>query len=295
LKAAEVKAAKLAQEVKRKIVEEASQAKEEVNSLADIVEPGPEPEVKETEPLVSFEAVALPETEAMPEGALGEPEPEQPEPVQPVEPRAAALVPINQESIEFASGVIGGAVGYAVDGPVLAVVVAAAANYVSRKQDKGANVMRTITKTALEVYNILARLEARLQILNKPINVLEGTWKTLQKSDPDLEAKLKIVKKSKKDLEGTLETLNNSDGVDREAKKKVEDTLAKVTTRLVMLNEEFDPLGAGLVAVLKAIGDLVEKIVDAAGEVNEELHLTNVARTSIKEAVDRTKSGLKLR
>jgi chromosome segregation ATPase len=134
-----------------------------------------------------------------------------------------------------------------------------------------------------------------LQILNKPINVLEGTWKTLQKSDPDLEAKLKIVKKSKKDLEGTLETLNNSDGVDREAKKKVEDTLAKVTTRLVMLNEEFDPLGAGLVAVLKAIGDLVEKIVDAAGEVNEELHLTNVARTSIKEAVDRTKSGLKLR
>jgi hypothetical protein len=232
-------------------VVEAPPAEEGVKAVADGAEPEPEPEVEETQ-VFSPVVVRKPE-----------PEPKQPEADEPLKPRAGALVAVNQESIEFTSGLIGGAVGYAVDGPMLAAIVAATANYVSRKQDESdATLMQSLSKATIEAYNTVARIEAKLQILEK----------------------------SKTALEGTLEKLDGA--VDTEAIKQVEDTLAKVTTRVVELNEEYDLVGTGLI-VLKAIGDLTEKVFIAAEEVNKEYHLTDRAAASIKEAVDKTTSGLK--
>jgi hypothetical protein len=242
-----------------------AEAQEETEPVAEAEEPEPEPE-----PVVSPEAVTEPEPEPEKTKAevetVAEPEPEQAEPEakETAEPRAGALVAINKESIEFTSGLIGGAIGFTIGGPVLAAIVASVANYFSRKQvESYTNVIQSIAKTTIAAFNAVAGIEAKLQILEK----------------------------SKKALEGTLESLKKSDGVDPESIKQVEDTLEKVTAKLAELNEELDPVGAGFV-VLKAIGDLIEKVFDAAGEVNKEYELTDRATASIKEAVDKTKSGL---
>jgi hypothetical protein len=228
---------------------------EETEAMAAVTEPEPE-----SEPEVVQAEVSGSETVAEPEPVQAQPESKETV----VEPRAGALVAINQESIEFTSGLIGGAIGFSFGGPVLAAIVASVANYFSRKQDESyANVIQSISKTTIEAFNTVARTEAQLQIL----------------------------KKSQKALEGTLEGLKKSDGVDPEAIQQVEDTLVKVTGKLAELNEELDPVGAALVA-LKAIGDLIEKIFDAAGDVNREYELTERATSSIKEAVEKTRSGL---
>jgi hypothetical protein len=191
------------------------------------------------------------------------------EPASPSEPpkaeaKGGALVPIKEETIEFTAGLIGGAVGLAVGGPVLGAIAAAAANYASKTDQEVGEVVQAVSKTTIEVYNYLATLDAKYELLTK----------------------------AKASLEASLEKIKKSDSVDPETVKKVEDALASTTAKIKEINEEYDLVGAGNTA-LGVIGDLVERAVKQAGTINEEYKLTEKAMDAMKAAVEKAKSANK--
>lgn len=108
--------------------------------------------------------------EDIPAPAAAEPEPvSEPE----VSSPAGALVPIKEETIEFTAGLIGGALGFAVGGPVLGAIAAAAANYASKTDKEIGEVVQAVSKASIEVYNYLATLDAKYEVLNKAQKSLE--------------------------------------------------------------------------------------------------------------------------
>ena len=112
------------------------------------------------------------------------PVPEQTEPVkEPEVSPAGALVPIKEETIEFTAGLIGGAVGFAVGGPVLAAVAAAAANYASKTDKEIGEVVQAVSKASIEVYNYLATLDAKYEVLTKAQGSLEDALEKVKSAE----------------------------------------------------------------------------------------------------------------
>lgn len=182
------------------------------------------------------------------------------------EPEAAtggSLVAIKEETIEFTAGLIGGAVGFAVGGPVLGAIGAAAANYASKTDLEVGEVIQAVSKSSIEVYNYLATVDAKYELLSS----------------------------AKTSLEETLEKIKKNDNVDPATVKKVEDALASTTAKLSEINEEYDLLEVSKTS-LGVIGDLVEKAVKKAGELNEEYKLTDKATAAISSAVDKAKKAV---
>lgn len=208
-----------------------------------------------SKPLFSSQDAAEPEAAAV-----------EPTPVTPpkVESKGGALVPVKEETIEFTAGLIGGAVGLSVGGPVLGVIAAAVANYASKTDQEVGEVVQAVSKTTIEVYNYLATLDAKYELLNK----------------------------AKASLETSLEKLKKTEGVDAETIQKVEDALTSTTTKIKEINEEYDLVGAGVTA-LGVVGDLVERAVKQAGAINAEYKLTDKALDAIKAAVEKAKNANK--
>lgn len=192
-----------------------------------------------------------------------------PAPVAPPAPAAeestgGALVPIKEETIEFTAGLLGGAVGFAVGGPILGAITAAAANYAAKSDLEVGEVVQAVSKSSIEVYNYLATLDAKYEVLTK----------------------------AKKSLSDTLDKVKNNDSVDPATVKKVEDALDSTTKKIKEINEEYDLVGAGNTA-LGVVGDLVEKAVKQAGQINKEYKLTDKALESVSTAVEKAKSAAK--
>jgi hypothetical protein len=175
---------------------------------------------------------------------------------------AGALVPIKEETIEFTAGLIGGALGFAIGGPVLGAIGAAAANYASKTDQEVGEVTQTISKSAIEIYNYLATLDAKYELLNK----------------------------AKASLESALEKVKSADNVDPETVKKVEAALESTSAKIKEINEEYDLVGAGNTA-LGVIGDLVERAIKQAATINEEYNLTQKASDALKGAVSKAKAA----
>lgn len=185
---------------------------------------------------------------------------ESPEPE--TEPKVGgALVPIKEDTVEFTAGLLGGAVGFVVGGPVLGAIGAAAANYASKTDMEVGEVVQAVSKSSIEVYNYLATIDAKYELLS-------NTQKSLQSS---------------------LEKVKSSGSVDPETVKKVEDALSSTSKKMGELNEEYDLVGAGSTA-LGVIGELVERAVKKAGEVNEEYKLSDKALSAVESAVSKAKS-----
>jgi len=178
------------------------------------------------------------------------------------ESTGGALVPIKEETIEFTAGLIGGAVGFAVGGPVLGAIGAAAANYASKTDQEVGEVVQAVSKTSIEIYNYLATLDAKYELLNK----------------------------AKGSLESSLEKIKSADNVDPETVKKVESALKSTNDKIKEINDEYDLVGAGNTA-LGVIGDLVERAVKQATIINEEYKLTEKAQDALKGAVDKAKAA----
>lgn len=175
-----------------------------------------------------------------------------------------ALVPIKEETVEFTAGLIGGAIGFAVGGPVIGAIGAALANYASKTDQEVGDLVSSVSKTAIECYNYLARLDAKYEVLNK----------------------------AKGSLDDALEKVKKQDNVDPETIQKVETALKSTTDKIKEINDEYDLVGAGSTA-LSVVGDLVEKAVGKAGELNEEYELTSKAKTSLSQAVEKAKVAAK--
>merc|ERR1712194_431363 len=172
------------------------------------------------------------------------------------------LVAIKEETVEFTAGLIGGVAGLVVGGPVLGAVGAAAAKYISKGEDEAGEIVGAVSKTALEVYNYLATLDNKYEVLAS----------------------------AQSSLEGALDKLKSQDKVDPAAVEKVESALASTKAKIEEVNDEYDILGSGMTA-LGVVGDLVEKTVKKAGELNEEYQLTDKAKTALSSAVDKAKEA----
>jgi hypothetical protein len=180
---------------------------------------------------------------------------------EPVSSSGGALVPIKEETIEFTAGLIGGALGFAVGGPVLGALGAAAANYAAKTDQEVGEVVQSVSKTTIEIYNYLATLDAKYELLSN----------------------------AQKSLEDSLAKIKKADNVDPETVKKVEAALASTSAKIKEINEEYDLVGAGSTA-LGVIGDLVERAVKQAGIINEEYKLTEKAMEAIRTAVEKGKA-----
>lgn len=185
-------------------------------------------------------------------------------PVPPPPAPAAAggkMIAIKDESVEFTAGVIGAVAGFVLGGPVVGAVGAAAANYISKQETEVSEVISAVSKSSLEVYNYLAKLDDKYELLSK----------------------------TKKSLESALDKLKAGDNVDPETVAKVENALSQTTSKINEINEEYDLVGAGMTA-LGVAGDLVEKAIIKANELNAEYKLTDKALEALNKAVDTAKS-----
>jgi len=178
------------------------------------------------------------------------------------EAKAGALVPIKEETVQFTAGIVGGAVGLVVGGPVLGAIAAAAANYASKNEMEVGEVVQAVSKSSIEIYNYLAKLDAKYELLNK----------------------------TKASLQQTYEKLKASESIDPETLKKVEDALAGTTAKIAEINEEYDLVGAGVTA-LGVVGDLIDKAIKKVGELNEEYKLTDKALDAVKKAIASAKAA----
>lgn len=172
------------------------------------------------------------------------------------------IVAIKEETVEFTAGLIGGVAGFVVGGPVLGAVGAAAANYVSKGEDEAGEIIGAVSKSALEIYNYLATLDNKYEVLAS----------------------------AQSSLEGALDKLKSQEKVDAAAVEKVESALASTKSKIDEINDEYDLVGSGMTA-LGVVGDLVEKTVKKVGELNEEYQLTDKAKTALASAVDKAKDA----
>jgi hypothetical protein len=178
--------------------------------------------------------------------------------------KSSALVLINEETVEFTAGIIGGAAGFVIGGPVVAAIGAAAANYVSKAEGEAGEIIGSVSKSAIEIYNYLANLDGKYELLQK----------------------------AKTSLQSALDKLKSQDSVDPEAVKKLEAALESTKSKISEINDEYDLVGSGMTA-LGVLGDLVEKTVKKVGELNEEYSLTNKAKEALNGAVSKAKDATK--
>ena len=66
---------------------------------------------------------------------------------------AGALVPIKDETVEFTAGIIGGAAGLVIGGPLLGAIGAAAANYVSKMEGDATDIVKAVSKSSIQIFN----------------------------------------------------------------------------------------------------------------------------------------------
>ena len=171
------------------------------------------------------------------------------------------LVAIKEETVEFTAGILGGVAGLAIGGPVLGAIGAAAANYAVKSDSEVSEVLQAVSKSSIEVYNYLIKLDTKYEVLS-------GAQKSLEEA----------LAKAK------------ANGGDDNTISKIEDALKKTTDKINEINEEYDLVGAGVTA-FGVIGDLVEKAVLKASELNDEYKLTAKAQESIQKAVDSAKKS----
>lgn len=189
------------------------------------------------------------------------PSPAAPKKETPKEP-AGQLVAINTETVEFTAGALGAVAGFAIGGPVLGAIAAAIANYASKQESEIGEVVQAVSKSSLEVFNYLSNLDQKYEVLDN----------------------------AKKTLQTSLDKVKASENANPETINKIENALESTTSKIKEINDEYDLVGAGMTA-LGVVGDLVERAVKKAGELNEEYKLSDRATDSLKTAVNQAKEA----
>ncbi|KAL9185826.1 hypothetical protein ACHAXT_003603 [Thalassiosira profunda] len=178
--------------------------------------------------------------------------------------KTTAIVPINEETVEFTAGLLGGVVGFSIGGPVLGALGAAAANYASKTDAEVGEVLSAVSKTSIEIFNYMSKLDSKYEVLDQ----------------------------AKTQLEGALDKVKASENANPETIDKIETALSSTNSKIREINDEYDLVGTGMTA-LGVVGDLVEKAIVKAGELNEEYQLSSKATAALSDAVEKAKAANK--
>lgn len=176
--------------------------------------------------------------------------------------KTTAIVPVNEETVEFTAGLLGGIVGFSVGGPVLGAIGAAAANYASKTDAEVGEILSAVSKSSIEIFNYFSKLDSKYEVLDS----------------------------AKGQLEKALEKVKSSESANPETIEKIESALSSTNKKIAEINDEYDLVGTGMTA-LGVIGDLVEKAIIKAGELNEEYELSSKATKALSDAVEKAKAA----
>ncbi|KAL7542705.1 hypothetical protein ACHAXR_012089 [Thalassiosira sp. AJA248-18] len=185
-----------------------------------------------------------------------------PPPEAPPAVKTTAIVPINEETVEFTAGILGGIAGFAIGGPVLGALGAAAANYASKTDAEAGEILSAVSKTSIELFNYFSKLDSKYEVLDK----------------------------AKGQLENALDKVKSSETANPETIDKIESALSSTNAKISEINDEYDLVGTGMTA-LGVVGDLVEKAIIKAGELNEEYQLSSKATVALSDAVEKAKAA----
>jgi hypothetical protein len=188
--------------------------------------------------------------------------PPAPPAVAPPSPKTSAIVAINEETVEFTAGLLGGVVGFALGGPVLGAIGAAAANYASKTDAEVGEILSAVSKTSIEIFNYFSKLDSKYELLDK----------------------------AKGQLEVALDKVKSSESVNPETVEKIESALSSTNAKIKEINDEYDLVGVGMTA-LGVVGDLVEKAIVKAGELNEDYQLSSKASAALADAIEKAKEA----
>lgn len=171
-------------------------------------------------------------------------------------PVPGGLVPIKEDTIEFTAGLLGGAAGFIIGGPVLGALGACIANYAAKNGEEIGDITQAVSKTSIEIFNYLLKLDSKYEVLTK----------------------------AQDSLGEAIGKVKANGNVQPETLDKLESAYESTTTKINEINEEYDLVGSGMTA-LGVVGDLVEKAIKKAGELNDEYKLTDKALESVNTAV----------
>ena len=77
------------------------------------------------------------------------------------------LVPIEKSTIETSVAFTGGFIGFVVGGPYLAAILAAASNYIVKRDDETGEAFRGVGKAVIESWNFLTKLNGKYDVTGK--------------------------------------------------------------------------------------------------------------------------------
>lgn len=175
---------------------------------------------------------------------------------------SGALVPINPQTIETSAAIVGTSAGVVFLGPVLGVLLGLITNYAAKADNEVGEAARGVGKTALEIFNYIAKVNEKYQIGSK-------------------------VSSSTKNL---VEKLKENEGEDSVV-SKLEETLSTTKTKFTDLDNQYDLVTKAKSAVGLA-ADLTGTAIDKAIELNEKYSIVDKTTDAVKKAVNKAKDQI---
>lgn len=155
-------------------------------------------------------------------------------------------IPVNTETVEFTSGIIGGFVGYIFGGAIFSVVGAAAANYISKSDIEYGFIVKAVSKSFLHTYNFFVALDSDLHMFSKARSLLRNTF-----------TNVKVLSK-----------------LDSNNVTRLRSTLSSILMNTREINDRKN-VSNNIIIVLGLLGDFVEKIVGIVLNINNDHKLTD--------------------
>ncbi|CAM9205762.1 unnamed protein product, partial [Choristocarpus tenellus] len=178
------------------------------------------------------------------------------------EEKAGTIVAVNPENVEFSAGVLGGIAGLFFGGPILAAVLAVAANYGSKRENEAGDAVRAIAKTAIESFNFLSGVNSKYDVAGKAGDSLDNVVSKIKASD------------------------------DSDTVSKVTDTLTDLKSKVVEISDEYD-LVAKAKQALGVAGELADTAIDKSLELEKEYSVTEKVKEKVQKAIDGAQDAAK--
>lgn len=168
------------------------------------------------------------------------------------------IIPTNDDTVKNASAVTTGFVGFVLGGPVVAIILAALANYAAKKDNDLGVALKGVGKTVIDSANYLRKLNSKYDITTKTANSITKTVSSFE--------------------------------TDSEALKTVKDTVGSVVETITKLDKEYDLVSKGTTVV-----DTAAKFSDLALEKVEELNakydFVETSKKLVNSAVEKVKES----
>jgi len=168
------------------------------------------------------------------------------------------IIPTNDDTVKNASAVTTGFIGFVLGGPVVAVILAALANYAAKKDNDLGVALKGVGKTVIDSANYLRKLNSKYDITTKTAESITNAVASIESES--------------------------------EALKSVKDTVGSVVETITKLDKEYDLVSKGTTVV-----DTAAKFSDLALEKVEELNakydFVETSKKLVNTAVEKVKES----